>query len=76
MQQTRLDDIDLRIIRLLARDARASYKDISSTVGITSNAAKERINKMISNGAIERFAVRINPVIYGYERECILTQKY
>ena len=73
MQQTRLDDIDLRIIRLLARDSRAPYKDIASAVGISSNAAKERINKMISNGVIERFAVRINPVIFGYERECILT---
>jgi DNA-binding Lrp family transcriptional regulator len=28
---------------------------------------------MISNGVIERFAVHINPVIFGYERECILT---
>lgn len=28
---------------------------------------------MISNGAIERLEVRINPVIFGYERECILT---
>ena len=73
MQQTRLDDTDLRIIRLLARDSRAPYKDIASAVGISSNAAKERINKMVSNGAIERFAVRINPVIFGYERECILT---
>jgi DNA-binding Lrp family transcriptional regulator len=73
LQQTRLDDIDLRIIRLLARDSRAAYKDISSAVGISSNAAKERINKMVSNGVIERFAVRINPVIFGYERECILT---
>ena len=73
MQQTRLDDIDLQIIRLLARDSRAPYKDISSAVGISSNAAKERINKMVSNGAIQGFLVRINPVIFGYEKECILT---
>jgi DNA-binding Lrp family transcriptional regulator len=72
-QQTRLDDIDLRIIRLLARDCRASYKDIASAVAISSNAAKDRINKMVCNGAIDRFAVRINPAIFGYERECILT---
>jgi DNA-binding Lrp family transcriptional regulator len=71
LQQTRLDYTDLRIIRLLARDSRAPYKDIASTVGISSNAVKGRINKMVSNGAIERFAVRINPVIFGYERECI-----
>ena len=73
MQQTSLDNIDLQIIRLLAKDSRTPYKDIASAVGITSNAAKERVNKMISNDVIERFAVRINPVIFGYERECILT---
>jgi DNA-binding Lrp family transcriptional regulator len=65
--------MDLRIIRLLARDSRVPYKDISSAVGISSNSAKDRINKMVSNGIIERFEVRINPVIFGYERECILT---
>ena len=59
---TRLDDIDLKIIRLLARDCRTPYSDISSAIGITSNAAKERINKMVSNGAIQGFLVRINPV--------------
>jgi DNA-binding Lrp family transcriptional regulator len=68
-----MDNIDLHIIRLLVRDSRAPYKDIASAVGISSNAAKERINKMVSNGAIERFAVRIKPAIFGYERECILT---
>jgi DNA-binding Lrp family transcriptional regulator len=69
---TRLDDIDLRIIRLLARDSRASYKDIASAVGISSNAAKDRINKMVFDGVIRNFIVRINPVIFGYEKECIL----
>ena len=28
---------------------------------------------MISNGVIQGFLVRINPVIFGYEKECILT---
>ena len=72
MQQTRLDNIDLHIIRLLARYSRTSYSNIASSVGITSNAAKERINKMVSNGVIQRFVVLINPVIFGYEKECIL----
>ena len=73
MQQTRLDNIGLHIIRLLARDSGSPYKDTATAVGISSNAPKERINKMVSNGVIERFVVRINPVIFRYERECILT---
>jgi DNA-binding Lrp family transcriptional regulator len=73
LQQTRLDNIDLQIIRLLSRDSRTPYKGIASIVGISSNAVKERISKMVSNGVIQGFIVRINPVIFGYEKECILT---
>jgi DNA-binding Lrp family transcriptional regulator len=73
LQQTRLDNIDLQIIRLLSRDSRTSYNNIASKVGISSNATKERINKMVSNRVIQDFIVRINPVIFGYEKECILT---
>jgi hypothetical protein len=33
-----IDTIDLKIIRFLSRDCRASYRDISSIVGVTPNA--------------------------------------
>ncbi|MGA7976959.1 MAG: AsnC family transcriptional regulator [Nitrososphaeraceae archaeon] len=72
MQQTRLDITDLRIMKLLSRDSRTTYRNIASTVGIMPSAAKERINKMVSNGAIRTFVLFVNPVIFGYEKECIL----
>jgi DNA-binding Lrp family transcriptional regulator len=75
LQQTRLDSNDLQIIRLLARDSRTSYKNIASAVGITPIATKKRINKMVSKGVIRRFSTVINPVIFGYEKECILIVK-
>ena len=75
MQWARLDAIDLQIIRLLARDSRTPYKSIAADVGITQGAAKERINKMLSNGIIQRFVLLINPIIFGYEKLCILIVK-
>ena len=75
LQQVRVDGTDLQIIRLLARDSRTPYKSIAADVGITSPAAKERINKMISSGVIERFVVLINPIIFGYEKLCVLIVK-
>ena len=75
MQQTRLDNIDLQIIRLLARDSRTHYRNIASAVGITPSAAKERINKSVSNGVIQRFVAHINPATFGYEKLCILILK-
>jgi len=75
LQQTRLDNIDLQIIRLLARDSRTHYRNIASAVGITPSAAKERINKSVSNGVIQRFVAHINPATFGYEKLCILILK-
>ena len=75
LQEARLDNIDLQIIKILARDSRTSYMDIASAVGISTNATKVRINKMVSNRLIQTFGVLINPIIFGYAKECILWLK-
>src|SRR5437867_11168258 len=76
LQQTRLDITNLRIMKLLSRDSRTPYRNIASAVGIMPSAAKARINKMVSNGAIRSFVLFVNPVILGYEKECILILRY
>ena len=75
MQQTTLDKIDLKIISSLTKDCRVPFRNIASTVGITPNAIKERIDKMISHQIIQNFVINVNPVIFGYEKECFLTIK-
>ena len=70
-----MDGTDLQIIRFLARDSRTPYKSIAADVGITQGAAKERIKKMLSNGVIQKFVVLINPIIFGYEKLCVLIVK-
>ena len=70
-----LDNLDLQIIRLLARDSRIRYRNIGSAVGISTNATKERVNKIVSAGVIQNFEVLVNPVMFGYEIECILRVK-
>jgi len=75
LQEARVDNIDLQIIRLLARDCRVPYGDIASAVGISTSATKVRISKMVSNRLIQTFGVLINPIIFGYEKECILWVK-
>jgi virginiamycin B lyase len=58
----KIDAVDLKIIGCLSRDCRASYRDISSIVGITPNAIKERINTMDGN-KIGRFDPRDKTLI-------------
>jgi DNA-binding Lrp family transcriptional regulator len=70
----KIHTVDPKIIRCLSRDCRASYRDISSIVGLTSNAIKERINTMVCNAIIQNFIVNVNPALY--EKECLLTVKH
>ena len=58
-------------MNLLVKDSRIPYRNLASDVEITSNAIKERINKMISSGIIRNFAI-----IFGYEKECILISRH
>ena len=39
-------------------NSRISYRNMASSVGLTPNAAKSRVNKLISNGIIKDFIVR------------------
>ena len=75
LRPTRLDDKDLEIINILARDSRTPFRSIGSTVGITPNAVKTRVDNMVSNGIIQSFVLQINPVIFRYEKLCILRVK-
>jgi DNA-binding Lrp family transcriptional regulator len=76
LEETILDKIDLQIIRLLARDSRIPYRNLASIVGICANAVKERLNKMKTQQIIQNFVTRVNPAIFGYQKQCFLTVRY
>jgi DNA-binding Lrp family transcriptional regulator len=67
-----VDKIDLHILSLLYANCRTPYRTIASTVGISGNAVKTRVKKMIGKGIIKKFIVMVNPAIFGYEKQCFL----
>jgi DNA-binding Lrp family transcriptional regulator len=68
-----LDKIDLKIISSLSRDCRIPYRYIASSIGISANAVKTRVNKMLAKGVIQNFIILVNPAIFGYEKQGSLT---
>lgn len=52
-----MDNIDKRIIFALDRDCRLSYQAIADKIGLTANAAKKRITKLVESGVIDRFLI-------------------
>lgn len=60
-----MDDIDRKIARLLAVDARRPLADIGGEVGLSASAVNERMRRMVASGAIRRFTVDLDPAAYG-----------
>lgn len=65
----RLNDLDERIVHALAEDARRSYADIGSEVGLSAPAVKRRVDRLRAEGAITGFTVRVDPKALGWATE-------
>ena len=50
-----LDERDLDIIAALQHDARATYADVASRVGMSASAVHERVRKLEHGGVIRRY---------------------
>jgi DNA-binding Lrp family transcriptional regulator len=64
-----LDAVDEKIIALLVDDARRSYADVGSRVGLTPSAVKRRVDRLRAGGAIAGFTVRLEPGALGWTVE-------
>lgn len=56
----KLDSIDFEILNLLRADAKLSFKQIGEKIHLTGQAVGTRINKLIDDGVIENFTVKLN----------------
>ncbi|AFK19526.1 AsnC family transcriptional regulator [Haloferax mediterranei ATCC 33500] len=55
-----LDETDLRILELLAEDARRPFSDISAEVDLSAPAVSDRIDRLREEGVIRRFTVDLD----------------
>jgi len=55
-----MDEIDRAILRVLKADARISYRDLGESVGLSANAAADRLRRLVASRTIRRFSVDID----------------
>ena len=60
-----LDVVDLKILRILAEDARTSVAEIARSVGMSAPSVSERIRRLQENGTIQAYTIRIDPAAFG-----------
>lgn len=72
MRVATLDELDGKILHSLSRNCRVSYSSLGSEIGLTTKSVKARVKKMQSSGVIDSFIVKVNPLVLGYSKSCML----
>jgi DNA-binding Lrp family transcriptional regulator len=72
LKVTTLDELDGKILHSLSRNCRVSYNSLGSEIGLTTKSVKARVKKMQSSGVIDSFIVKVNPLVLGYSKSCML----
>lgn len=63
---TDLDDLDLRLLGALQRNARSTFAELGSLVGLKPPAVHERVKRLEARGFIRGYAARLDARRLGY----------
>ncbi len=61
-----MDRQDRQILNILQEDGRRSYSEIGNSVGLSTTAIKDRIDKLISHGVLKNFSCVVSEKAIGY----------
>jgi len=52
-----MDSLDRQILDVLRRDARTPYTEIAADIGVSEGTVRNRVERLVEDGVIERFTV-------------------
>lgn len=61
-----MDRIDQIILDKLSEDGRMSYAELGRILNMSRVSVRERVNRLVEEGVIERFSIIINPAKVGF----------
>ncbi|WP_163651932.1 Lrp/AsnC family transcriptional regulator [Listeria sp. PSOL-1] len=67
-----MDEIDKKILQLLMKNSRMPVKEISKQVLLSEPSVKNRMEKLVENGIIENFTIKVNPMKLGFNISFII----
>ena len=62
----KIDDLDVRILSELARDASVSVPKLSKKINVNSSVVYSRIKRLVKRGLIRKFTIIINDEALGF----------
>lgn len=62
-----LDQLDLRILEALQRNARSTFAELGTIVGLKAPAVHERVKRLETRGYLRGYAAQVDKTRLGYE---------
>jgi Lrp/AsnC family leucine-responsive transcriptional regulator len=72
MSNARVDPVDERILRLLVRNARATWRDVGEEVGLSANAVAQRVRRLEEQGLVRGYTAVLDPALDGQPDEAVV----
>ena len=60
-----MDEIDIKVLEILKRNARSKYVKVADAVGLTEGAVRRRIKELTKQGVIKRFTIETTVELEG-----------
>jgi Lrp/AsnC family leucine-responsive transcriptional regulator len=67
-----MDSLDSEILRLLRENGRLSWRDLGAAVGLSANAAADRVRRLRDAGVITGFTALVDPAAGGRRLEALV----
>ena len=67
-----MDEINSEILKLLRDDGRISWRDLGASVGLSANAASDRVRRLRQSGVITGFTALLDPAAGGRRLEALV----
>jgi DNA-binding Lrp family transcriptional regulator len=65
--ETKLDELDVNIIRALQKDARANFAEIAKDCKLSVDTVSKRFSRLVKVGVARGTTVLLNPKSFGYD---------
>ena len=75
MSNRRLDPVDERILSLLVRNARATWREVGDEVGLSANAVAQRVRRLEQEGVVRGWTVLLDPALDGAASSALVLLK-
>ncbi|WP_434731312.1 Lrp/AsnC family transcriptional regulator [Thermogladius sp. KZ2Tp1] len=66
-----VDEVDLKIIDKLLKNARSTYSEIAREIGLSDVAVMKRVRKLEQEGVIKKYTAIVDPWKLGYSKVSI-----